>query len=304
MLKIIKIKRYTKEDFLDVRDFLIVTFHDFQRPFNWTIERWNFSIMARSMNGISEKQWLDEVGIIEDLGEIIAIINSEGEGRGEAFFQVKNMNMSKEIYNKMFKFAEDNISIKKGNGNYLAVRIPEIDTKRKEVAEKRNYFFNNKTEKISELILSEKLNLNLKEGYKIKNGDQIECHQKAAAHGRAFGYFDEELYLKRAEDGYKKLMKMPDYNPETDLYLLYKDEKILSFCTLWYDAVNKIGILEPAGSIPGARNKGFARTVIYEAINRVKKRGAQKIFVGSSQEFYQKLGFKVKYKFNIWEKYF
>ena len=304
MLKIIKLRRYTKKDFLDIRDFLVVTYHNFQRPFNWTIERWNFSIMARTMNGISDKQWLDEVGIIEDSGEIIGIINSEGEGKGEAFFQVKEMNMSKKVYNKMFKFAEDNISIKKENGNYLAVRIPEIDTKRKEVAEKRNYIFNKKSEKISELKISGKLNYNLNEGYHIKEGDQIDCQQKAAAHGRAFGYIDQDMYLKRAVTGYEKLQQTPDYNPETDLYLLDEEENILSFCTLWFDSVNKIGILEPVGSIPEARNKGFARAVIYEAINRVIERGAEKIFVGSRQEFYQKIGFEVKYKFNIWEKYF
>ncbi|WP_167935752.1 hypothetical protein [Halothermothrix orenii] len=43
----VKFRRYKHEDdFIKVRDFLISTYNKFKRPFNWTIERWNFAVMA------------------------------------------------------------------------------------------------------------------------------------------------------------------------------------------------------------------------------------------------------------------
>jgi len=47
---------------------------------------------------------------------------------------------------------------------------------------------------------------------------------------------------------------------------------------------------------------GLAKAVIYEGLNRIIKKGATKAFVGSDQQFYQKIGFIPVFRDNVWEK--
>ena len=56
------------------------------------------------------------------------------------------------------------------------------------------------------------------------------------------------------------------------------------------------------GTIPKYRGMGLGKAVVYEAINRVIKKGASRIFVGSDQQFYLSIGFVVDYYYSIWEK--
>lgn len=45
---------------------------------------------------------------------------------------------------------------------------------------------------------------------------------------------------------------------------------------------------------------GLGHAVIYEAVKRIEKEGALKVYVGSGQDFYVAIGFERKYKSNIW----
>ncbi|WP_141651580.1 GNAT family N-acetyltransferase [Paenibacillus sp. Mc5Re-14] len=69
--------------------------------------------------------------------------------------------------------------------------------------------------------------------------------------------------------------------------------EVASFTTLWYDELNKIGILEPVGTIPKYRKIGLGKAVIYEAIKRVKDKGVERIF---------SMGFSLAYSKEIWKK--
>lgn len=44
------------------------------------------------------------------------------------------------------------------------------------------------------------------------------------------------------------------------------------------------------------------KAVIYEAIKRVKDKGAERIFVGSGQPFYLSMGFSLAYSKEVWQK--
>ncbi len=69
--------------------------------------------------------------------------------------------------------------------------------------------------------------------------------------------------------------------------------EVASFTTFWYDELNKIGILEPVGTIPKYRKMGLGKAVIYEAIKRVKDKGVERIF---------SMGFSLAYSKEIWKK--
>ncbi len=47
---------------------------------------------------------------------------------------------------------------------------------------------------------------------------------------------------------------------------------------------------------------GLGKAVIFKAINTARKMGATKIYVGSDEEFYLKIGFSLEYTYEIWQK--
>jgi GNAT superfamily N-acetyltransferase len=155
-------RRYEPDDFMRIRDFLVATYPRFERPTNWTIERWNFSVsMARIMNGVTLQEWEDDVGIWEEDGE---------------------------------------------------------------------------------------------------------------------------------------------HRIDLDLHVRDAGGAIAAFATMWYDAQNRIGILEPVGTVPAYRKMGLGRACVAQLANQVRAAGGVEVHVGSDQPFYVRLGFEVQDKYGIWRK--
>lgn len=295
--------KYKSGDFMRIRDFLVSTYQKFGKGYNWTIERWNFSYsMARTMNGVSIKQWEDSIGIWENNGNIVGIVNSEGEGKGEAFFQVSAINISNDTLEEMFDFTEKKLGIEKEGKRFVQLRIPEGNKEREFIAASRGYVKQPWNETTSTLAIAGMRSVNLPKGFYFKSGYELSDTMKGTAHAKAFGYIDKDIYVKRAPLSYEALRKTPDYRADLDLGIVSYTGEIVSFCTLWYDSINKIGILEPVGTIPEYRRMGLGRAVIYEAFNRIAKEGAIRAYVGSSQDFYLALGFERDFISNIWSK--
>jgi predicted N-acetyltransferase YhbS len=75
-------------------------------------------------------------------------------------------------------------------------------------------------------------------------------------------------------------------------------------CIIWFDDVNNIGFFEPVCTHPNFRRQGFGREVMMEGIRRVAALGTTTAYVGSSQEFYNAIGFQMKYATYNWIKEF
>ena len=107
---------------------------------------------------------------------------------------------------------------------------------------------------------------------------------------QGFGHGDdyEAFKASRNTDCYVR----PHVNKELSLVAVNSNGEYVGFCSLWYDSRTDYAYLEPLCVIPSYRNKGIARALIYELLNRVKVMGAKEVYVISDMEFYKKLGFK------------
>lgn len=292
----------SNDDYLRIRDLLVYTYKLFGEPVNWTIERWNFSrSMARIMNRVSLQQWEEKIGIWESNGNIIGVVNPEGEGDGEAFFQIGIINIPNNILEEMFEFSEKNLTIEKDGKHIVQLRIPDGDKQRESIALSRGYIKQQWYETISVIPIEGIPDVKLPKGFSLKSGLEVSDTEKGVAHSKAFGYLNTKT-AKLSPLAYESLRQTPDYRQDLDIYLISESNEIVSFCTMWYDEFNKIGILEPVGTIPNFRKKGLGRAVVEEALKRIAKEGAIKVYVGSGQDFYTNIGFRKEYKNNIWEK--
>ncbi len=296
-------RTYTPADFLRIRDFLVETYGYFQRSYNWTIERWNFSIsLARSMHAISLDAWAAQIGIWEVGDEIQAVVNAEGEDDGEAFFQLRHEHLPATLLQELFGFCDERMGKAEGDRRRIRLYVPSGDARLEALAQQYGYARDSWSDHDGVLEVTEALPVALPAGYTFADGDAVSAEAKGDAHARAFGYADDPIYPERAVEGFRLMAQMPDYRADLALHVRAPDGTVAAFATMWHDARNRIGILEPVGTAPEHRKLGLGRAAIHEAINRVRAEGATRVHVGSDQPFYQRLGFAICEKYSVWQK--
>ena len=294
-------KPYHREDFARIRDFLVDTYAHFQRPYNWMIERWNFSIsMARVMNGIPLEVWESQIAIWEHERAIVGMVNAEGEGDGEAFLQLVHEDMPNDVLREMFAFCESRLGKEENGKRVVYLRIPVGNLRIEQMASNRRYTQLPARESVSELDVKSGFSVELPPGFSFAYGSDVPNEEKAKAHARAFGYYDQAIYRDRTPIAYREVLKTPDYRADLDLYAVSLDGDIAAFATMWYDERNRVGILEPVGTNPRYRRLGLGRASIMQLANQVLREGGTKVYVGSAQDFYQRIGFRASDLYGVW----
>ena len=141
----------------------------------------------------------------------------------------------------------------------------------------------------------------LPEGLKMVNPDPVEDNEamqwlfwQGFDHGTDYEEFKKTEQKPGRERKYLK----------KELGIAAQNEKgeLVSFCCLWYMDGTDYAYVEPVCTIPSYRGKGIARSLIYEALNRVKEIGADKAYVISDNPFYEKLGFRKAETYTFWWK--
>lgn len=296
-------KPYAADDYIRVRDFLVEAYRRTGKPPGWLIDRWNFVRHFSQIIYGTFDAWPDTVGLWEDeRGEIVAVVCSEGEKRGEAFFLVPEPQIPPGLAEEMFEHVEEYLMHQEGQDDYqVHLRLPENSPALEEAAGQRGYERAAWQETISQFGIDVMLPVELPAGLRIQQGDELTYLQQGRAHARAFGYTGQP-YAELTPLCYQRLRQAPDYRADLDLAVVDAVGEIVSFAGVWFDEVNKIGILEPVGTHPDYRRLGLGRAVIYEGINRIAREGATKVFVGSGQEFYRRIGFVPRYTLQVWDK--
>ena len=294
----------TENDLRRIRDFLVESYRDNCGQKNWFIDRWNFCrYFVQSMYRTYDT-WLNSVGLwIDENNNILAIANSEGENKGEAFLQLGNTHFSEEMLHEILDFAEIHLSSENDSGRFINLRVNEDAEHVKAILMQRGYVLQDWKESTSVLLIDQYYDVYIPTGFRILDSTVVSNHQKGLAHGRAFGRYKEDRpdddILEKA---YQSMRTAPDYRPDLDISLIDNNDEVAAFATVWFDDMNKIGILEPVGTIPKYRGLGLGKAVIFEGINRIRNLGAKKMYVGSDQQFYRSIGFSLAYAKEIWQK--
>jgi len=306
------LRRYNdKRDFERVRDFLVDTYAMLDRPLNWGLDRWNYAryfvipmIGAYAEDPVSPddsrraiQMWADSIRLWEsDEGRPVAVTALEYPWLGDVFF-LRHPEFDALV--EMFEDAEQNMV--HPEKRTLRVHIYEHDEQLKAIAQSRGYQrVANRYEEESELVIRGGLSRpGLPEGFVIRSmADENDLERRRKAFGRGFNHEDPKEWPSLYS--YQELQKAPDYRKEQDLYVVAPDGEFVSFCILWWDERNRIGILEPVGTVPEHRRKGLARAVVHEAVQRAAALGAEKVVVGAGLDFYLAIGFEKKSANHAW----
>lgn len=280
-------KKCEKEDIWVIRDFLKETYKKFGGKVNWHIDRLNFTYsMSRHMNEVTEEAYREAITMYLKDDVLEAVLLTEGENRGEAFFEISSLDIDDELKHMMFNDAD--ILGQKSEHDFVELRLHSHAKVLLDEAVKRGYEKVDWSEVTMKKILDNQEDEVLPEGYEFITHDNFE--DKANAHAHAFGYHDKKDVVSRSIAGLKELRNMPDYNKSYDIAVAYKGNEV-AFATMWYDSDNQIGILEPVGTHEDHRRLGLAKAAVYRGCNLIREQGARAVYVGSDQEFYKAIGF-------------
>ena len=92
------------------------------------------------------------------------------------------------------------------------------------------------------------------------------------------------------------------FNKDLGVAVVNETGELVACCLLWYMTGTDYAYVEPVCTIPSYRGKGIAKAAIFEALRRAKKLGAKRAYVISDMEFYEKLGFRKKYRYTFYSR--
>lgn len=135
------------------------------------------------------------------------------------------------------------------------------------------------------------------EGCHVRHVEGVsECQRRAAASHAAFG---SRLPFDRYWPRYLRFMESPAYDRERDLIVVVPDGRVGSFCVIWLDPVNKVGLFEPVGTHPEFQRQGLGRAVMFEGLRRMQAAGMATAIVCAdgvnlaARRLYDSVGFRV-----------
>ena len=296
--------------FLAVRDFLSETYGAFGRTLNWRIERWNYTryfvAPMRGPKGVRTptpeesrqaiRAWESLVGVWQSGdGRVEAAVCPEEPWAGQSAFLHRRPGRE-DLLVPMLDFAE--ATLFDPETRRLVLWIYDDDVPFIRILEARGYKkLLIQVEWDSEFVIDEPPSPNLPEGYTVRSmADVNDIERRRKVLGLAFGHPDPLDWTTAF--AYEELQRAPDYRPELDLSVAAPEGEYIACCIAWYDERNRIGILEPVGSI----RLGFGREVVMEAVRRVAGLGATSVWVGSAMRFYRVIGFVPRYSAHYWAK--
>lgn len=281
---------YTAIDFGIVCSLLVSLIKNDMTHINWNWARFQW------MMGHPETDYslLDSIGLWFDGDKIVGVAIYDMYF-GEAF--IAALPGYRYLLPEIADYAYENLKDENG----LGIAVNDRDDELKTVLSGKGFASVDQHETVMQIDIDKEREYMLPEGLKLVNPDPVEDNEamqwlfwQGFDHGTDYEEFKKAEQKSGRERKYLK----------KELGIAAQNEKgeLVSFCCLWYMDGTDYAYVEPVCTIPSYRGKGIARSLIYEALNRVKEMGADKAYVISDNPFYEKLGFRKAETYTFWWK--
>jgi mycothiol synthase len=107
---------------------------------------------------------------------------------------------------------------------------------------------------------------------------------------------------------YAQFIGSAGYDGARDLFVRSPDGRGASACTIWYDAVNAVGLFEPVATHPDFQGRGLGKAVMAEGMRRMKAAGMRRAILGfdpnnaPARALYTSMGFRTACYFVLYRK--
>lgn len=286
-------------DFELVSRFLVRHYQPGTRDGNWLQPTWEYM----NFHPMLDRTSLKHIGICEDLGEVVGVVNYESS-LGEAFFQ-QNPDYT-HLRPVLLGFAEAWLSRENDSGSRsLRVYLNDFDLEFNALVASRGYqqvpAYSRPT---AIYTIPESLpEITFPDGFRLKSladdPDWIKVHRVM---WRGFNHQGEPPTGDGEIEERRVMFNTPTARMDLKIVVEAPNGDFVSLCGMWYEPTNRYAYVEPLATDPAYRRLGLAKAAVLEGIRRCAEAGATVVYVGSDQPFYLALGFEAIYTTICWEK--
>ncbi|MDX1359441.1 MAG: GNAT family N-acetyltransferase [Clostridia bacterium] len=292
----VRLRKYNKkagfsEDFHKVREFLIrINSNEFV-CINYLWERWEWSFCLESLT----EDNLGKMGIWEDKGRIVAMTGLEQDlGEVYPFVDGRYGPLKKNVLEYSVKHLSKDGSLK--------ILIQDDDPEFQIVARSMGFYPTQHKDPKSVLDITGEIAYDLPVGFTICSlADTYDLYKYNRVLWRGFNHEG----TPPEDEGHIKGREISLSGPHQDMNLCIAvaapDGNFVSYCGMLYDEATDYAMVEPVATDPDYRKMGLGRAVVLEGAKRCRELGAKRAYVGSSQQFYYKIGFRPVPGGTFWE---
>ncbi|MCK4257911.1 MAG: hypothetical protein KAX49_02975 [Halanaerobiales bacterium] len=280
---IFKDQAYTREDFSEIREFLVDREIYFRTPQDWDYTRcemWIYTHVERKDNVDFFYQnchiWRDETGKIVGLfisekgkEEFSIIPAPEVKEIGEVILDwaINVWGAEKEkIYCDLFEYEKDLITL-----------LTSRNFKKRDGIISHGWKYD---------LTKVEYEIQLEDGFKICSiNEDHDLKERCEVVSDAYNNGD---LTKFTLEEYEWRCSAPGYNSDFDLACISPEGIYVSCCTGWLDQHSKSAIIETVGTRHAFRRKGYAKKVVAECFNRLRTAGAKVGYIRSFNEIADK----------------
>ena len=286
-------KHYSMDDYDNMIHFLIQLNEESRINSNWNWARFEWMIGHPYTN----LEPMNSIGLWYFKDTIVAACVYDMYFGEAAILVLKDFEY---LYDEMLEYAYH--YLKDENG--LGIAIYDKKDTLLEAALKNGFIIHDQQENIMEIKLDKEFNALLPKGIKIEALDPSSNIVKFLfLMWQGFNHGDDYKEFLNSDDYKLKGRPRKHFNKELSLVAINEKNEYVAYISLWYIDGLDYAYLEPVCTIPSYRGKGIAKALIYEGFNRVKKLGANVVYVESDMKFYKRIGFIHKYHYDFyWRK--
>ena len=123
-------------------------------------------------------------------------------------------------------------------------------------------------------------------GYTLEDGFSVQSFAESSDYAGRVELvqktFDNPRYV---QENLKGLIASPDYIGEYNLSVVSPEQKQVAYCVGWHEQAREYtGYIEPMGTHPAYRRRGFAKALAKECFARMKANGIRQVEIASRAE--------------------
>jgi GNAT superfamily N-acetyltransferase len=299
----ISMRNYEKTgDFQRISEFLIRHYQPGNRDGNWLQPTWEYM----HSHPMLDESALDRIGIWEyaaerGSAEIVAVVHYESF-LGEVFFQLHPEYSS--LKPEMLNYAEEQLYGTSETGQrFVHAFVNDFDEQLIGLVQSRGYHRQPDHDRIGlQLVIPDPFpEITLPEGFRLKSlQEENDLHKIHRVLWRGFNHPgkppEDEL------DGRRKMQSGPNFRVDLNIVVAAPDGNFVSYSGTWFEGVNRYCYVEPVATDPDYRRRGLGRAAVLEGIRRCGELGATVAYVGSDQNFYLSMGFRLLHNSQCWRR--
>jgi len=296
-------RQYDPEtDYQKISDFLIQHNTPDNLDGNWLEPIWEY------MHGhpYLDRSALGKIRIWEDNGEVVGMANYESV-LGEAFFQFHPE--YRHLRTEMLDYAEQNLygSSKADGRRILHAFVNDFDQPLGQLVQSRGYQRDPESDRpLYQFSIPDPFpEISLPPGYRLTSlAEEPDFAKLHRVMWRGFNHPGEPVVDETVMAERRRMFDTPKARRELKILVAAPSGEFAAICGMFYESNNHFAYVEPVATDRDYRRLGLGKAAVLEGIRRCALLGASTAYVGSSQAFYQAIGFRKDTIEECWVKTF